>query len=58
MVEVQRDDAPSDRVADVSGTPTAHPQGTVWPARSDQHLEEGLTTRIKQAAPQALIVAP
>ena len=31
-----------DRVADIYGEPTPHARATVWPARVDQHLEEGL----------------
>ena len=32
----------SDRVAHVFGEATPHPRGTVWPARADQYLDEGL----------------
>ncbi|GIE54173.1 molybdopterin oxidoreductase [Amorphoplanes nipponensis] len=32
-----------DRIADIWGPRTPHPRGTVWPARVDQHLEDGLT---------------
>lgn len=31
-----------DRIADVWGARTPHAKATVWPARVDQHLEEGL----------------
>src|SRR5215210_4771089 len=33
----------SDRVADVHGQRTPHARGTVWPARVDLHLEDGVT---------------
>ena len=33
----------TDRIADIWGERTPHAQGTVWPARVDLHLEEGLT---------------
>src|SRR5919199_1065531 len=33
----------SDRIADVHGERTPHARATVWPARVDQHLEEGVT---------------
>src|SRR5512143_2503787 len=32
----------SDRIADVYGEPTPHARGTVWPARVDQYLDEGV----------------
>jgi anaerobic selenocysteine-containing dehydrogenase len=32
-----------DRIADVFGTPAPHPRGTVWPARVDQYLTEGVS---------------
>lgn len=32
-----------DRIADIWGPRTAHPRGTVWPARVDVHLADGLT---------------
>ena len=32
----------SDRITDIYGVRTPHPKGTVWPARLDQHLDEGL----------------
>jgi len=32
----------SDRVADIWGVRTPHEKGTVWPARVDQHLAEGV----------------
>ena len=32
----------TDRIADVHGARTPHPRGTVWPARVDQHLDEGV----------------
>src|SRR4051795_9730325 len=31
-----------DRVNDIWGARTPHPRGTVWPARVDQHLDEGV----------------
>ena len=31
-----------DRINDIWGERTPHPRGTVWPARVDQHLEDGL----------------
>src|SRR3954453_1035786 len=31
-----------DRVADIWGPRTPHPRGTVWPARVDVHLDDGL----------------
>ena len=34
-----------DRVANVFGESTPHPRGSVWPARVDQSLDEGLTDR-------------
>lgn len=39
----QEVDAVVDRIADVWGEATPHPRGTVWPARVDSFLEEGLT---------------
>ena len=33
----------TDRVAAVFGTPTPHGRGTVWPARVDLHLDDGLS---------------
>ena len=33
----------TDRIDDVWGERTPHARGTVWPARVDQHLEEGIT---------------
>lgn len=33
----------SDRIADIWGTRTPHVQGTVWPARVDLHLADGLS---------------
>ena len=35
--------APLDRIADVWGPRTPHRAATVWPARVDAHLDEGLT---------------
>jgi anaerobic selenocysteine-containing dehydrogenase len=32
----------TDRIADIWGERTPHPKGTVWPARVDLHLDEGL----------------
>src|SRR4051794_9840608 len=32
-----------DRIADIFGERTPHPRGTVWPARVDQHLDEGVS---------------
>src|SRR6476469_11107669 len=32
----------TDRIADIWGERTTHAQGTVWPARVDLHLEEGV----------------
>ncbi|MBA2464233.1 MAG: molybdopterin-dependent oxidoreductase, partial [Nocardioidaceae bacterium] len=32
----------SDRISDVHGVRTPHRRGTVWPARVDQHLDEGV----------------
>jgi len=32
-----------DRIADVFGTPAPHARGTVWPARVDQYLAEGVS---------------
>jgi anaerobic selenocysteine-containing dehydrogenase len=32
-----------DRIADIWGPRTPHPRGTVWPARVDQCLDDGLT---------------
>ena len=32
----------TDRIADIWGERTPHAQGTVWPARVDLHLEEGV----------------
>ncbi|GAA2128903.1 molybdopterin oxidoreductase family protein [Nocardioides bigeumensis] len=32
----------SDRIADIYGTRTPHSRGTVWPARVDQYLDEGV----------------
>jgi anaerobic selenocysteine-containing dehydrogenase len=32
----------SDRIADVHGPLTPHPPGTVWPARIDQYLDDGI----------------
>jgi anaerobic selenocysteine-containing dehydrogenase len=32
----------SDRIAHIFGTATPHAKGTVWPARVDQYLEEGI----------------
>jgi len=34
----------SDRIADIWGSRTPHAKGTVWPARVDQHLSEGVET--------------
>ena len=31
-----------DRIADIWGPLTPHPRGTVWPARVDTHLEDGV----------------
>src|SRR6478735_1161922 len=31
-----------DRITDIWGERTPHPRGTVWPARVDLHLEEGV----------------
>ncbi len=31
-----------DRINDIWGERTPHPRGTVWPARVDQHLEDGV----------------
>ena len=42
MSQVQHDTS-SDRIAHVFGESTPHPHGTVWPARVDQYLDEGLT---------------
>src|SRR5215218_1843654 len=33
----------NDRIADIHGERTPHARGTVWPARVDEHLEEGVT---------------
>jgi anaerobic selenocysteine-containing dehydrogenase len=33
----------TDRIADIWGSRTPHPQGTRWPARVDQYLDDGLT---------------
>lgn len=32
----------ADRIADIYGDPTPHGRGTVWPARVDLHLEDGV----------------
>ncbi|MGA5299954.1 molybdopterin oxidoreductase family protein [Nucisporomicrobium flavum] len=32
-----------DRIADIWGPRTPHPRGTVWPARVDQYLADGIT---------------
>src|SRR3954447_309394 len=35
----------SDRIADVFGAPTPHARGTVWPARVDEYLEDGVSAQ-------------
>jgi anaerobic selenocysteine-containing dehydrogenase len=34
-----------DRINDIWGERTPHPRGTVWPARVDQHLEDGVAEK-------------
>lgn len=58
-----------DRIADIWGARTPYARGGLWPDRVDTALQAGieagdtglqlrwLRTRMKQAAPQALLVA-
>ncbi len=45
MNQVNEGGRTSDRVANVFGEATPHARGTVWPARVDQYLNEGLGER-------------
>src|SRR5690349_5960103 len=41
--EGQEEVAVVDRIAEVWGSRTPHPKGSVWPARVDEHLDPGVT---------------
>ncbi|WP_127550258.1 molybdopterin oxidoreductase family protein [Actinoplanes sp. OR16] len=47
----------TDRIADIWGERTPHAKGTVWPARVDQHLEDGIDEeQVEQWVPSACLL--